>query len=549
MSEGAPIALSGRVVTMDAADTVVDEGVVYAEADRIADVRPRGAPPPEGFEDVNVRAVRGTIYPGMIELHNHLPYNVLRLWQVPRRFDNRGQWGRIAEYRKNVTGPMSVLGRYPGLLPAVIRYVECKCLVAGVTTSQGIALFSNAGARRFHRGVVRNVEQTDRDDLPNALTRIADIDAADAERFLERLERADTLLLHLSEGVDPRARAHFLALQIAADEWALSPALTGIHAAALTEADFGVFADHGASMVWSPLSNLLLYGRTARIESAAAAGVLIGVGSDWSVSGSKNLLGELKVARLVSRELGGVFSDRQIVSMATRNAAAILDWEDRLGSIEAGKLADLFVIRGASRDPYAALLDAEETDVSLVMIGGVARFGTPALTRRLGEADGVVNEGEEIRIGARDRLLRLRDDTADPAIGSISLSRATDRLADALGRLPELARALEDGTVIPEFAPPPTLAAGTPTWFLALDELADTGFALRPHLRGVDDRPTGPELEGLLPAAEISEIVEPTELDRLTVADDSDFFDRIESQINLPDFVRTELRAQYAGAV
>ena len=52
-------------------------------------------------------------------------------------------------------------------------------------------------------------------------------------------------------------------------------------------------------MVWSPMSNLLLYGGTADIAAALAAGVRIGIGSDWSPSGSKNLLGELKVAWLL----------------------------------------------------------------------------------------------------------------------------------------------------------------------------------------------------------------------------------------------------------
>jgi cytosine/adenosine deaminase-related metal-dependent hydrolase len=52
-------------------------------------------------------------------------------------------------------------------------------------------------------------------------------------------------------------------------------------------------------MVWSPLSNYLLYGDTADIEDAKSEGVLIGIGSDWSPSGSKNLLGELKIAKLV----------------------------------------------------------------------------------------------------------------------------------------------------------------------------------------------------------------------------------------------------------
>ena len=48
----------------------------------------------------------------------------------------------------------------------------------------------------------------------------------------------------------------------------------------------------------------LLYGKTADIAAAKAAGVRLGIGSDWSPSGSKNLLGELKVARLATMDCG-----------------------------------------------------------------------------------------------------------------------------------------------------------------------------------------------------------------------------------------------------
>jgi hypothetical protein len=55
-------------------------------------------------------------------------------------------------------------------------------------------------------------------------------------------------------------------------------------------------------------------------------------------------------------------------------------------------------------------------------------------------------------------------------------------------------------------------------------------------------------LEGFLPARPISEVVEPLELDPPTVADDADYFDRLEAQRNLPDFVRFSIRDAYPGA-
>ena len=158
---------------------------------RAASSRSRTGPSPPRGASTACETVEtgGTLFPGLIELHNHLSYNALPLWApVPKRFEHRGQWPVHKDYRPMISGPMTVIGEYrdasgqPALLPALVRYVECKCLLGGVTTSQGVKLASNAGIQRFYRGIVRNVEQTDDPELPEAQGRIADVDARDARR-------------------------------------------------------------------------------------------------------------------------------------------------------------------------------------------------------------------------------------------------------------------------------------------------------------------------------------------------------------------------------
>ena len=283
------------------------------------------------------------------------------MWQTPQRFTNRGQWMRHRDYRRFVSGPASVLGRTGGFLEAVVRYVEAKCLLGGVTTSQGIALASNMGIRRYYKGLVRNVEDTDDEALPAAATRVADVEAGTAKAFLKTLNRSSSLLLHLAEGVDDAAREHFTSLRIGTDEWAITPSLCGIHCAGLHGRDYQIFRARGGSMVWSPLSNLLLYGGTADIERAKAEELPVALGSDWSPSGSKNLLAEMKVAWLVSEARGGVFTPRDLVRMATVNPARMLKWDAAVGSLEPGKRADMMVVDGRSGDPYEHLLKARES--------------------------------------------------------------------------------------------------------------------------------------------------------------------------------------------
>jgi hypothetical protein len=86
----------------------------------------------------------------------------------------------------------------------------------------------------------------------------------------------------------------------------------------------------------------LLPRRLARIDQAKAAGLAIGIGSDWSPSSSKNLLGELKVARLLDPGRD-VFKDRELVALATRetvgSAARVLSLRDPGGNPVVGALS------------------------------------------------------------------------------------------------------------------------------------------------------------------------------------------------------------------
>jgi hypothetical protein len=528
------IALSGQIVTMDANFTVVPDGIVYMENGSIVAVTQKGAAKPAGFENVDVVETGGMIFPGFIELHNHLAYNILRLWNVPKKYGNRAQWQGAADYHNLVSGPMMVLGKAPGVVPAIVRYVECKSMFGGVTTSQGIRLVSNAQTPSYFAGLVRNVENTGDPALPNAGALIADADTKDPKTFLSDLQKKSCYLVHLSEGIDDSARKHFLALQFKPNTWAISPSLAGIHCNALLKDDFHVMASKGASMVWSPLSNFLLYGGTAKADVAKQEGVRMGIGSDWSPSGSKNLLGELKVAKLTSAQLGGFLNDREIVALATRNAAAILKWDQSVGSLEKGKRADLAVWSGKHNDPYGALLAAHETDLNLVMINGVARYGEPALMKKLGAA------GETVKIGGQSRSLFLTQKAASEPVTKITLGDAITTLTQALKGLPNHA---SSRMFLASPGKPLLARAGgaNENWVLALDEVMPTGMDFRPHLP-FDGELTMPMLKGAtLSAVQLKALV----LDPLTVADDGDFIKTIQGEMNVPSFVKDGINELY----
>jgi cytosine/adenosine deaminase-related metal-dependent hydrolase len=126
-------------------------------------------------------------------------------------------------------------------------------------------------------------------------------------------------IVHLAEGVRDRDR-------VAGDTYSsrrefdtirrlhlLNDATVIVHGTALEPSDFAAMRHAGpagprarndglgAKLVWSPLSNLLLYGHTTNVYDALAKGVTVSLSTDWTVSGSNNLLDELKVADIALR--------------------------------------------------------------------------------------------------------------------------------------------------------------------------------------------------------------------------------------------------------
>lgn len=513
-------ALRGRVVTMDADRRVVPDGVVYVDSGVIVAVKSAASNPPAGFKAAATVATKGTIYPGLIELHNHLAYNALPMFRPPKRFGSRDEWRGTANTQRFVSGPAGVLGRVSGAIPATVRYVECKCLVGGVTTSQGITLQTH-NVKRFFRGVVRNAELPDDADLPAAKPKVGDVGDApgDLESFQRSLAGKSTRLLHLAEGTNDKARGYFLRLQKPDGTWAINERFAGIHATALRAGDLTVLGERGGSIVWSPLSNLALYGKTTDIARAVAKGITVALGSDWAPSGSKNLLGELKVARLYLDSASIPIDDAALVEMVTTNPAAMLGWAQRLGSVEDGKLADLLVIAGRRGDPYTHLVEANEAAVSLVVIKGRACYGDPGLVAPLAPVT------DTAKVAGRARAFSLE---ADPVLGDLRLAAAIDTLTDTLANLVDLADGLADSNLGVGAANPVEGAEGDERWFLALDADLPDPFA-----------------GAILSGASYADLAVNLPLDPLATVGDDAFFDQLANLDNLPPAVREGLPAYY----
>jgi 5-methylthioadenosine/S-adenosylhomocysteine deaminase len=408
-----PIVLYGRVVTFDPARPVIEDGALYIGGDElIAAVQARKDKAPAGFDSAPRLETGGCIYPGLMDLHNHIVYNCLSLWSPPGRtepYTSRYQWPRDRSYEPLISDPGTALGALAG--KAQLKYVETKAVIGGVTAIQGSA----KTGRPYEGWLVRNVEyETFRTKkktvFQSALPFRDDKGYTDARKHLKA---GGAFIYHLSEGTDPALVDEYTKLR---DEKCLLPGFCGIHCTALDRPNYEEWdtPPQGGSVIWSPFSNLWLYRDTTDVVAAKAAGMRICLGADWSPSGSKNVLGELKVADMWNRgPLQREFSDHDLCAMATCNPAAAIGWSDRLGRLKRTLRGDVLVTTDRGGDPYRNLIESVERDVLFVAINGQPFYGTTKLMQASG-----AEHAEPIDVGGlKRRIVLIYPGIADADMG------------------------------------------------------------------------------------------------------------------------------------
>ena len=452
------LVLVGKVVTMNDAGDILPNARVWLANGKIMAIAKVGESLPDAAKDAVVIETRGAIYPGMIDLHNHSDYGIYPLMPVNRKYANRYEWRWYGEvYNKHVSFPHELMTRayYFDLGLEMGRYGEYKALVGGTTSIQGGGAINRGLAPGKYGNyqelpggspplygtyvslvnareecLVRNIEFS-RVEARMATSRV-DIGDSAKDWAAMQAERAKGLLVvHLAEGASSRMAGEFNSIK---DSGLLGPGLIAIHGVGLTEPQLKEMAKAGAKLVWSPLSNFMLYGKTANVEAAKRAGLSISLAPDWAPSGSKSVLGELKVADLVNKHaLKGLFSDRELVEMVTRKPADAMDWSRRLGQIAEGYLADVIVVDDKYTDPYRNLIAAIEENIQMVVVRGEPLYGDAALMQA---ARGNLNDVEiTSTFKSKDKSRRSKAITpncASTGLPVMSVAEVKARLQEAL---------------------------------------------------------------------------------------------------------------------
>jgi len=182
--------------------------------------------------------------------------------------------------------------------------------------------------------------------------------------------------------VDDAIAAHgFRPLERLAGLGLVSPRLIAVHMTALTDSEIASVATNGVNVVHCPESNLKLASGFCPLARLLDAGVNVALGTDGAASNNDlDLLGEARIAALLAK---GVAADASaapapaILRAATYAGASALGMEKEIGSLAAGKMADIVAIdlggfaAAPLYDPVSHIVYATHRDqISNVWVGG-----------------------------------------------------------------------------------------------------------------------------------------------------------------------------------
>lgn len=427
-------------------DEILDPGEVLVVGNAITCVA-NDCSGAAGADAATVIDTGGVISPGLIDSHNHLPYNFLPEW-VPdpmRLFGNRYEWADDPGYEEHIRPYTAHRSSGTHFCPAA-KWGELRALVHGTTTMQAQSLRQGCIDR-----LVRNADHyhgLGYDHIQTTIGSPRDITDTDAATYVERFtdpEQPTTrLAVHMTEGVsggnvelefasfagrDTRDNRHAGVSLLAAEDGSYSGTGLLIHALSLSDEELLEAAETDSSIVWSPSSNMVLYGATAPIARILELGITVGLGPDWTVSGEDEMLSEIRFALEWARAEGvGALTPRRLWDMATFDGAGALGLESRIGRLAPGLRADITVFGRLGPDPHGAIADSRAEDVRLVLIDGVAYYGD----LNLEPATAVNGDCDTIDACGVTKFLCLRNTPGSDSGAGESLDDVRQQLVDIL---------------------------------------------------------------------------------------------------------------------
>ncbi len=397
---------NARILTMNATFDEHLSGWLLIEGDSIAALGEGPAPADLGEIDDAIDANGDLIMPGMVNTHCHMSMTVFR--GLGEDVDDRLFRYILPLEREAVT---------PEIVRKGARLAAVEMLLGGVSAVADMYYHEQEVGRVIDasgmRGIVgQSLGDFDAPDHKHFDEGFALVDALREEfhgnprvtasiaphapystgpKIMERVAeyRADhpdvVVQMHLAEmksEMDWCARHHgFRPVELADRSGLLAPGAIMAHCLEIIPDEVAILAERGIGVAHNARSNAKAGRGIAPVEAMRAAGIPVGLATDGPMSGNTlDILSQAAPASMFAKLLGGsrgCLPARDVVQMATIDGAQVLGLDRKIGSIEAGKKADL--IRLCLDDPrltpiydiYSALVfSAMPSDVRDVIVNG-----------------------------------------------------------------------------------------------------------------------------------------------------------------------------------
>jgi 5-methylthioadenosine/S-adenosylhomocysteine deaminase len=398
----------GTLLTMSEAMEVIENPVIAVKDGKILLAAAEGASPAPFRATETIDASHSIILPGLVNTHTHLPMIFFRgLADDLPLMDWLNNYIFPAE-SKHVNREMV----YVGSLLAI-----AEMILSGTTTFCDGYFYESSVAQAAVDVRMRAVTARGFIDPPPGQPDAPGENARIAERFIEKWAGRSPLvtpalfchspytcspetlqgikeisrkakvpyIIHLSETRDE--------VRIIRERYGVSPVMhlekTGVldestlavHCVWLSPGEIDILAEHGVRVSHNPESNMKLASGVAPVPDMLRRGITVGLGTDGSASNNDlDLFREMDTAaklHKVTRLDPMAMDAKTVLRMATIEGAKAVGLGDRIGSIEAGKKADIIVVD--TRKPHLTPLyngyshlvyAANGADVSTVIIDG-----------------------------------------------------------------------------------------------------------------------------------------------------------------------------------
>ena len=428
------IIVNGTVLTMDAADTVIENAAVAVSGENIAYVGPADGVDVRNAAHV-IDANGGLIMPGLINTHTHAAMTCFRgladdlelmTWLQHYIFpaESKLDWEKVhtgtllacAEMMLSGTTCFSDMYLFEDAVAAAAAEAGMRAVVGEVLYD-----FDSPHYGPIEQGFAFTEKLVDhwQDDPLITVAVEPHSPYLCAPELLQRAaalaeNRNIPMIVHLAEteGEVATCIERYGKTPVAhlADIGALSPRLLACHCVAVNAADIALLKSHDVKVSHNPESNMKLASGIAPVPALLDAGVCVGLGTDGPTSNNNvDMFAEMDTAAKIHKvNLGDptVMDARTVLRMATIEAARSLGLEKETGSLEVGKRADLVVLD--TRKPHLTpmyniashlVYSASGSDVDTVLIHGrpVVSGGRPLTVNMPQVMDRMHEIADEIR--------------------------------------------------------------------------------------------------------------------------------------------------------